>query len=187
MTRYFGLTGGIGSGKSVCSRYLASRGAMIVDADALTAEAYVYGRAALERTFGKEIFDETGRVDRKALGGIVFGDEGALRSLNAILHPIMSELAHDKLVSARGLAVLDAALLFEAGWDELVEASVVVLAPLETRIERIMVRDGMTRESALSRIAAQLCDAERLKRADHIIYNMGDLNMIHAQCERIFL
>ena len=99
----------------------------------------------------------------------------------------MSELAHDKLVSARGLAVLDAALLFEAGWDELVEASVVVLAPLETRIERIMVRDGMTRESALSRIAAQLCDAERLKRADHIIYNMGDLNMIHAHCERIFL
>lgn len=187
MTRYFGLTGGIGSGKSVCSRYLASRGAVIVDADALTAEAYVHGRAALKRAFGKEIFDAAGQVDRKALGGLVFSDEGALKALNAILHPIMSELAHDRLVKAPGLAVLDAALLFEAGWDELIEASVVVLAPLKTRIERIMARDGMTRERALSRIAAQLSDAERLKRADHIIYNMGDLNMMHVQCERIFL
>src|SRR3972149_2485197 len=123
-----GLTGGIGSGKSTVARMLQQKGAKLLSADAVGHEVYEPGRAAspgIVGAFGRQIVGPDGKIDRKLLGPIVFSDPEQLRRLNAITHPRMKELMREKLEAerARGapIAVLDAALLFAAGWDDLTD------------------------------------------------------------------
>ena len=171
-----GLTGGIGSGKSTVAEMLSRKGAKLLSADAVGHEVYEPGRPAYQEivdAFGRNVLGPDGRIDRKRLGPIVFSDPEQLRRLNAITHPRMKELMREKLEAerARGapIAVLEAALLFDAGWDDLTDEVWVTVARPEVAAARTAERSGITVEEALSRIRAQMSNEERIARSQVVI------------------
>lgn len=187
MTLVVGLTGGIGSGKSTVSRLLSAQGAVVADADQIARELVepgTPGLAAIVARFGREMLDSAGRLLRQELGRAVFADPTALSALNAILHPaIVAE------IEARGTAaklagdpvfVIDAALLVEFGLHRRCDVVWVVTSDLERRVARVATRDGLDASRVRARIAAQATDEQRLKVADSVIDNRGDL----AELER---
>jgi dephospho-CoA kinase len=173
------LTGGIAAGKSTAARYFAQRGAKIIDADQLGHATYEAGTAANQRlvaTFGEAIRAEDGGIDRKALGGMVFGRPEALKQLTDIVWPeirLLAEAQTKRLLKAdpNAIVILEAAVLFEAGWDDLGDATWVVIAEPEVTIARAMTRDGLTREAVEKRLSSQLSNADRRARADLVIEN----------------
>lgn len=185
-----GLTGGIASGKSLVASLLAERGALIIDADRLGHEAYLPATPAHRRiveTFGPRVVATDGTIDRRVLGAIVFGDPEARRRLEAIVWPEIRELARQRLEEARAagsaVAVLEAAILLEAGWDSLVdEVWVVTVEPAVAR-ERLVARNGLTADQADSRIAAQLSNDERRRRAGVVIDNSGTVPDLERRVE----
>lgn len=171
-----GLTGGIASGKSTVAAMLAERGAVIVNADEVGWEVYRPGGPAYREVieaFGPHILAADGSIDRQKLGAIVFADPQARQRLNAITHPRMKVLMRERLaaLAAKGtkVAVLEAALLLEAGWDDLVDEVWVTVAPPQVAVERLRRDKGLSQEEALARIAAQLSNEERIQRADVVI------------------
>lgn len=187
-----GLTGGIASGKSTVSQMLALRGAHVIDADSVghqvitpQGEAYPEVVAA----FGREILEEDGTISRPKLGAIVFAHPERLAELNAISHPRMAERMAREIDAVRlregtarpSMVVLDAAILFEAGWDGLCDAVWTVEAPSQLAIARLIQRNGLTREEAQSRLDAQMSNAERAERADRVIRNDGSLEDLEQQ------
>jgi len=173
-----GLTGGIGSGKSTVSDMLRAKGAAVVYADLVGHEVYRPGTAVWDEVvaaFGREVLAASGEVDRRKLGSIVFADPEARRRLDAITHPPMRRLMAERLDelrrSAEGgrVAVLEAALLIEAGWIDLTDEVWLTLAPPAVAAQRLMTRNGLSREEAEARIASQLSNAERLEHADVVI------------------
>ena len=171
-----GLTGGIGSGKSTVAQMLERKGAALLSADTVGHEVYLPGQPAWQEVvdaFGRQIVAEDGMMDRKQLGAIVFGDPEQLRRLNAITHPRMKEMMRAKLEEqrARGrqVAVLEAALLFDAGWDDLADEVWVTAAPPEVAAVRTAERSGISMEAALSRIRAQMSNEERIARSQVVI------------------
>jgi dephospho-CoA kinase len=183
-----GLTGGIGAGKSTVAKLLADRGALIVDADAITREQQRAGQpvlAAIVERFGPEILDSSGELDRAGLAAIVFHDEESLRALNAIVHPaVRAEMAH-RIEAARGtdrVVVLDVALLAEHPRPDLA-AVVVVDVPTEVAVERLVRQRGMSETDARARIANQLDREARLARADRVIDNAGDRHALERQVD----
>ena len=173
-------------GKSSAARHLASRGAHLIDADRLAHRAYEPGTRtyrALLSAFGTGILGENGRIDRPALAGRVFGRPESLRRLGELVWPEVRRLARARLSALRrsdpeGVVVLEAALLFEAGWDDLVDEVWVVTAGRETALRRAMARDGSDEAAVRRRIDAQLPDRERVRRAHVVIAN-------HAGEERL--
>ena len=184
---HIGVTGGIGCGKSLVSAMMHEHfGFDILNADHLTEEAYCVVQPELVRTFGDGILDGRARVDKKRLSKLVFEDRARLSKLNAVMHPAMTVLVQNKLACAERPVLLEAALLFEAGWQNLVQKTIVVTAPAAVRIMRICQRDRVSPEYAAMRIAAQIPDSERLRKADIVIYNMTDVVALKRQCLRIF-
>lgn len=175
------LTGGIASGKSVVARRLVEHGAVLIDADALARDVVRPGTPGLARiveTFGEEVLAPDGALDRAALAEIVFGDPQRRAELNAITHPLIAERSRELVAAAAPDAVVvhDIPLLAEGTRDiDGFDLVVVVQAPVETRLRRMMTDRGMTREQAQQRIAAQASDADRLALADVVIENDGDL------------
>lgn len=173
------LTGGIAAGKSTAARYFAQRGANIIDADQLGHATYEAGTTANQRlvaTFGEAIRAEDDGIDRKALGGMVFGRPEALKQLTDIVWPeirLLAEAQTKRLLEAdpNAIVILEAAVLFEAGWDDLGDATWVVIAEPEVAIARAMTRDGLTREAVEKRLSSQLSNADRRARADLVIEN----------------
>ncbi|HML45119.1 MAG TPA: dephospho-CoA kinase [Clostridia bacterium] len=191
-----GLTGGIACGKTTLSHALRALGASVLDADAFSREATAEGGEALpaiRARFGPAVFDAQGRLNRAALGEIVFSDPRARHDLEGIVHPavtrrILSEL--DRLRrNGASLAVLDVPLLFEAGMEGLADEVWVAYLPEELQIRRLMARDGMAREQALRRIRSQMPLSEKLRRADVIIPTTGSraqsADRVRAQWERV--
>lgn len=177
-----GLTGGIGTGKSEAARYLVSLGAALIDADLVGHEAYRPHAEAWERVveaFGEEILQPNGEIDRRSLGAIVFSDPEQLARLNGIMHPLMARMVQERIEAFRSegseVVVVEAALLFEAGWDSLVQEVWVTDASEEAVILRLEQRNGMSEEEARKRLSSQMSRSERLERADHVIDNSGDL------------
>lgn len=177
-----GLTGGIGTGKSEAARYMVSLGAALIDADLVGHEAYQPHAEAWRRVvdaFGPEILQPNGEIDRRQLGGIVFADPEQLARLNAIMHPLMAGMVADQLAAlaagGAAVAVVEAALLFEAGWDALVQEVWVTDAPEEAVIRRLRQRNGMSEPEARQRLSAQMSRRQRLDRADAVIDNSADL------------
>ena len=174
--RVIGLTGGIACGKSTVSGHLRARGVPVVDADAisrmLTAPGGA-GVAAVAAAFPDEVRE--GVMDRAALARRVFADPSARKALEDVLHPLIVGKMRAQLscLRARGasVAALDVPLLFEAGLEDMATEVWVVTAGLETQIARLRARDGMTREQALARIAAQMPLALKAARADVVIDN----------------
>ena len=190
MTIVIGLTGGIASGKSVVSQMLAERGALVIDADKLGHEAYAPGSAcyhAVIEAFGKDIVAADGQIDRKALGGRVFGDAAQRKRLEGIVWPWMRDTMEQRLAALRAegvpVVVLEAAVLIEADWIPLVDQVWVVTAPPALARDRIVARNGLTPEQADQRIGAQLSNEERTKRADVIIENSGTLDELRARVD----
>jgi dephospho-CoA kinase len=180
--RVIGLTGGIASGKSLVSKRLAELGALVIDADKLGHETYRQGtetyRAVIE-AFGPEVVGPDGEIDRRALGAKVFGDPAARRRLEAVVWPAIRRLAQERLDVLRRegtqVVVLEAAVLVEAGWTDIVDEVWLVVASPETARARLAGRNGLTAEQAGARIRAQLTNEERRPHAQVIIENDGSL------------
>jgi len=169
-----GLTGGIGSGKTTVARIFRALGVPVFEADvagrALLAENDDVKAAVLER-FGQNILRE-GRIDRAALASIVFKDHQALKELNAIIHPAVR--ASFKRWASGQLApyvLMEAAILAESGGAKHMDLIIVVTAPEDLRIHRVMQRDGVEEEAVRARLANQISEEERVATADHVITN----------------
>lgn len=190
MTVAIGLTGGIASGKSVISSLLAERGAVIIDADRLGHEAYRAGTETFRRvveTFGEDVIGDDGQIDRKRLGAKVFGDPAARKRLEAIVWPAIREMARERIEDARRrgapAVVLEAAVLIEAGWQDLVDEVWVAEVEPEIAIRRLASRNGLTREQAEARLRAQLSNEERRRHADVVIENNGTLEDLRRRVD----
>ena len=180
MTRVIGLTGGIGSGKSTVSQFLAELGAVILDADKIGHELYQPDTATwreLVKTFGSGILAENNTIDRKKLGAIVFSNAAELKQLNAIIHPRITKLLKQRIDDYRRkgtkLIVLDAPVLFEANAKSLVEEVWVVVSDEMNVITRAAARSGLKEEQIKARIRSQLSNEERINRAQVVIRNDG--------------
>jgi dephospho-CoA kinase len=190
MTVAIGLTGGIASGKSVISSLLAERGAVIIDADRLGHEAYRAGTETFRRVveaFGEDVVGDDGEINRKRLGAKVFGDPAARKRLEAIVWPAIREMARQRIEDARRrgvpAVVLEAAVLIEAGWQDLVDEVWVAEVEPETAIQRLARRNGLTREQAEARLRAQLSNEERRRHADVVIENNGTLEDLRRRVD----
>lgn len=191
--RVVGLTGGIGSGKSVVARMLAERGAEIIDADQLAREVVEPGGSTLPRIverFGSAVLDDHGRLDRRKLGQIVFKDERLLGELNQIVHPAVHQLALERIASlgrkGAKVVVYDVPLLYEVGLDRWLQEIIVVSASLETRKRRIAARDHLSPEEIEERIHAQIPLEEKLERATFVIDNGGSLEDTRVEVDRLW-
>lgn len=184
-----GLTGGIGSGKSEVARILESLGAYIVDTDRLAREAVAPGSDGLRqiaRVWPSVVRDEC--LDRAALAQIVFRDPTARERLNAIVHPHVRRLADeaDKYAHEGQLIVHVVPLLFETGYVDRMQASILVIAPEAERVRRVMQRDRLTEEQVRSRIASQIDPEEARKRATCVIENDGDLTHLRERTRAVY-
>jgi len=186
-----GLTGGIGAGKSTVSTLLAERGAVIVDADAITRDVQQPGRpvlAAMVERFGPTILQPDGSLDRAAVAEIVFNDRDALADLNAIVHPAVgSEIVRRMQAEADTdhVVVLDVPLLVESGRDDMAALVVVDVDP-EVAVRRLVEQRGMAEADARARMARQASREDRLARADVVIDNGGDRAALVAQVDALW-
>jgi dephospho-CoA kinase len=199
-----GLTGGIGAGKSTVADYLTERGFHVLDADKIARELVLPGSEMLIRlsaAFGGDILCEDGSLDRKKLGEIVFSDQEKRKTLDALMHTEILELIRERILRRREEAehcaaggadpkkykvvFIDAPLLFETGLEESVKEVWVVDAEDETRIKRIMERDGLGRAEILRRIDNQMERGEKNRRADVILDNTGDTESLYRQIDRL--
>ncbi len=189
-----GLTGGIAAGKTAVATRLAELGAIVIDADRLAREAVAPGSPALEAIvarFGDRVLGVDGELDRPGLGAIVFDDPAALRDLNAIVHPAVQH-RYDELVAEAAardpdaIAVYDVPLLAEARAASEFSLVVVVDAPAELRVERLVSLRGMDRSAALARIGAQIADDERRAIADVVIDSSGTIEHTIEQVDALW-
>ncbi|HZY98519.1 MAG TPA: dephospho-CoA kinase [Candidatus Baltobacteraceae bacterium] len=184
-----GLTGGIGAGKSAVAKILEDLGAYIVDTDALAREAVAPnsdGFMEIARVWPQVV--RTGALDRAALAEIVFNDPLARERLNAILHPHIRRLAMEREARAKPgqLLVHVVPLLFETGYDTLVDKTIVVVAPEDSRIARIVARDRIDEGRVRARMAAQIDPEEARRRADYIIENDGNLDHLRERTDEVY-
>jgi dephospho-CoA kinase len=186
-----GLTGGIGSGKSTVSALLAARGALVIDADAITRELQEPGTEvfeAMRERFGPGIVARDGTLDRQAVADLVFTDAAALQDLNAIVHPAVGAEIAARLTSAQGtdrVVVLDVPLLVESGRDDMAALVVVDVDP-EVAIERLVHQRGMREDDARARMANQADRADRLSRADFVIDNSGSVDDLAGRIDELW-
>lgn len=186
-----GLTGGIGSGKSTVAQLLARRGAVIIDADAIVHELQQPGAPLLEELaarFGPEIITADGALDRGKLAALAFGDTDAVADLNGIVHPaVRREIAARVAARARGddVVVLDIPLIRERGAYD-VAALVVVDAPTDLAVERVVASRALTEEQVRARMATQLTREERVQLADRVIDNSGDRADLERQVDDVW-
>ena len=190
---FVGLTGGIGSGKSTAARMLADRGAVVLDADALARQALEPGTPGFERVvdrFGKQLVDlATGGLDRRALAATVFADDAARKDLEAIVHPEVFRLMSERLGELRGtdaVVVFDAPLIVETGFDEAVDVLVLVTAPEDEQVARVVRDREMQADEARARIRAQAPLREKLARADEVVENDGDLPSLERSVDELW-
>lgn len=188
-----GLTGGSGAGKGIIGDFLRKRGIPCIDTDLVYHEIAVPGSEVLrelETAFGSSILTGNGELDRAALSAIVFAPDGAdkLKTLNRITHAHIRKATLEELARQEEqgitLAAIDAPQLFESGFDRLCDCVIAVTAERETRVSRIMARDGISREKAEKRIRAQLSDDFFRENADYVIENNGTTEEAERILER---
>lgn len=186
------LTGGIGSGKSTVARMLGTRGAVVFDADDLARRAVepdTPGHAAVVDRFGPEVQAPDGGVDRGALARMVFEDDRARRDLEAIVHPEVFRLLNEGLEPHRGtdrVAVFDAPLIVETGFHRACDVLVVVTAPEDVRVSRLVAQGRLTEPEARARIAAQAPDEDKVRLADVVIHNDGGLENLGGAVDTLW-
>jgi dephospho-CoA kinase len=188
----FGLTGGIGSGKSTVASRFRERGLPVIDADVLAREVVRKGTPGLEeivQRFGKGVLDADGELDRKKLAALVFSDETARRDLNQITHPRVRDLALERVqeLEAKGelLACYEVPLLIESGLDAVLRPLVVVVVDEATQIRRTVSRDGGTEAEARARVSAQMPLEKKAEMADFVIDNSGAREQTQARADQV--
>lgn len=187
-----GLTGGIGSGKSTLSSALARRGAVVIDADAVTRELQEPGTAvfdAMVERFGEGIVAADGSLDRTAVAGIVFNDAEALADLNRIVHPAVgAEIARRlaELAETDSVVILDVPLLVESANAYPLEGVIVVDADPEVAVRRLVENRGMHEADARARLARQASRKERRAKADVVVDNSGSLADLERQADEVW-
>lgn len=182
-----GLTGGLASGKSTVARWLAEAGVQVVDADRLVAELYQPGGAgteAVRNLFGPEVLDERGGVVHARVADRIFRNPEARKALEAAIHPLVGKRFAELAAEAKGIIVLEATLLVEAGFAPAFDLVVTVEAPCELRLERALER-GMDEDSARARILAQGDGEPRRLAAHRILDNSGDLRHLRHQVDEL--
>ena len=185
------MTGGLASGKTTASEFLQSKGAQIIDADKLGHRAYDPGTQAylqVIEAFGDDVVSDDHQIDRRALGGKVFGKPEELKKLTNIVWPEIRRLAELEIAGYEaiypdGVVVLEAAVLFEAGWEDIGEEIWVLVVDREVAIGRAMARDSADRGAVESRLDSQLSNDERISRATSVIYNNEDQSKMIEQLE----
>lgn len=188
-----GLTGGIASGKSAVSEILAELGAVVIDADKIGHETFRPGSDAWREVvaaFGSGILGENKEIDRSKLADIVFHNPEALERLNSIMHPLMHRTVEQRIEALRGqgveVVILEAALLIEARWTDLVAQVWVVVASDSEVIDRLRDQKGFTEEQAKARLGAQMPVAQRSKYADVVIENNSDIDSLRKSIEGLW-
>jgi dephospho-CoA kinase len=176
-----GLTGGIGSGKSTASRYFESLGAFVLDADEEAKELITSNETVqheLISEFGTDIIDGTGRVDKNKLSRVAFQDEDHQQRLNSVVHPYIFNLIDKEFNRVfnnkkHGVFIVDAALIYETGFDAHLDYVIVVTAHLKNRMERALGRETLSREEILKRVGFQWPEEEKVNMADFVVHNDG--------------
>lgn len=188
-----GLTGGIATGKSTVGDFFRELGAHIIDADLCAKKAVVAKNPAWHKivaAFGVSILQADGEIDRAALGQIVFNDPVAQKKLEAIVHPVVRQMMLKELAQIQQapspLTILDIPLLFESGWDVMVETVIVVYTPETVQLQRLMARDGLTDTQAKSRINAQMPIATKRVLANVVIDNSRSKNDTEGQVRILY-
>ena len=190
MRNIIGLTGGIACGKSTVSRYLAQKGAQIVDADKITHEL-LQPQGALYEAYrahwGEQVLQADGSLNCRKVGQIAFASPKEKAWLNQTAHPLIQKAMLERLNSIKsGLIILDVPLLFEAGWDKITNGSCVVFVTAEVQLQRLIARNGYTRQEALDRINAQMPLTEKKRRATWLIDNSGSLEATYRQADALW-
>lgn len=187
-----GLTGGIACGKSAVARCLRDRGALLIDADQIARQVVAPGTGGLSAViaqFGAEFLSPDGSLNRSRLGQRVFADPAERKTLEGLLHPLIHQEIDQQLAAAaqagQQWAVVDAALLLEMGLDSACDATVTVESDPETQVNRMWARDGLPRELALQRLAAQSTAAHRIARTTWAIDNRGTLADLEVAVEHL--
>jgi dephospho-CoA kinase len=187
-----GLTGGIASGKSTVAKQLIELGVVVVDADLLAREVVTRGSEALAEivsAFGSEVLAADGGLDRERLGKRVFAEPHARQRLNAIVHPRIALLSAQRIQQAQATStpyvVYEAALLVETGAHLGMAALIVVAAPPNLQLDRVVQRDGLEPDAAAERLAAQAPLDAKLAVADYVIDNAGDLTALRENTKQV--
>lgn len=190
--KIIGLTGGIGTGKSTVSAYLAQKGCKIIDADLISHQMTEAGSpclAEIKAAFGEDVFLRDGNLDRKKVGRLVFADATKKKTLEQIITRRVIEktlrILQDCRAQQEDLVVLDAPLLFECGMQRYTDETWLVVCRTETRLRRIAARDGLAEEDIQKRIANQMSTEQNEKLADYIIDNSRDLAWLYAQVDTL--
>jgi dephospho-CoA kinase len=186
-----GLTGGIGSGKSTVAQMLAERGAVVIDADAIVHELQQPGGPLLDELaerFGREIITVDGALDRAKLAELAFGDDSAVKDLNALVHPAVRREIARRVAAIEGtdnVVVLDIPLITDRDTYAMA-ALIVVDTPTEVAVQRVVAERAMSEEQVLARIAAQLPRERRVEMADRVIDNSGDREALERQVDDVW-
>ena len=186
-----GLTGNIGCGKSSLSKILMQNNIDVIDADIISRNIFEDKELLnlVFENFGENIKNSDGSLNRKALGNIVFNDDQKLVLLNGLTHPKIKEKILNKIDEIRNigksLVVIDAALLIEGGYLDILDKLIVITCKESIQISRIQLRDNLTKEQAISRMNSQMSQDEKIKYADYIIDNSGDTNNLKYKAEEL--
>lgn len=188
-----GITGVIGSGKAEVAKIMASLGAVVVFADQVSRQIYEPGdpgHQAVVDTFGEDVLDDDERINRAALAAIVFGDEAQRKRLEQAVWPVMAKVVETSFAAAEAedapAAVVEAAVLFEAGWEKLVDEVWAVTTSERLSIDRVRRRDGLDEDQVKARMAAQLTAEEKAARADRVITNDGTLEELELNVQKLW-
>jgi len=188
-----GVTGNIGSGKSTVCQILAQLGATIIDADKLAHETYKPHSKTWQElitAFGKNIVKANQEIDRQKLGQMVFSDPDALAKLNQIVHPGVYHLAQERIETYRcqklKAIIVEATLLLEAGWTDLVDKVWLIIAPQDVAIQRLIHHKGIPEAQILNRLKSQMPTQEKMRCADEILYNDGTIPQLEAKVARLW-
>ncbi|WP_454922659.1 dephospho-CoA kinase [Abiotrophia defectiva] len=186
-----GLTGGIATGKSTVSNYLKELDYPLIDADVIARQLVEPGQEGLKRLvakFGAEILNESGALDRQALGQRLFGDAQLRQEVDQLLHPLIYEAleAESQRLAQAGakLAFFDIPLLYETGYDQKMDQVWVVYLPHDLQVERLMARNSWSQDQAEAAIASQASIEAKRQRADLVIDNQGSLAVTFAQVDQ---
>ena len=186
-----GLTGGNSSGKSTVSSYLKQLKIPVIDADEVArkvVEPNSQGAIEIRKTFGSDVFEEDGSLNRQRLGALIFSNAENRQKLDDLLQPLIKIMILDEIEEHRqkgeNMIVLDLPLLFEKQYEELCEEIIVVYIPKELQLERLMKRNQYTKQEALSRIDSQLSIEEKRKRATVLLDNQGTIQQLYQQVEQ---
>ena len=186
-----GLTGGIASGKSTVAKRLVEHGAVEIDADQIAREVVAPGTAGLSaivETFGSDLLQEDGSLNRSKLGSLVFGDELKRLALNAIVHPLVKERTREILAALPedSIAIYNVPLLVEANVDHDFDLIVTVEAPEDEQVKRMIKHRGLTEAEARARIAAQAKPVERAAISDVILNSNQDINLLLRDADEMW-